>query len=124
MTTATPRDAASEQGNGYLTGFGTKPYRTYVLTTLTIVYILNFVDRGLLGVVGPDVMADLQISDTAFGLLVGFGFALLYTVVGIPLAHMAESKNRVVIMTWCVALWSLMTALCGMAASEMSIPST
>lgn len=115
MTAATA--SAGEIGQGHLTGYGTKPYRTYVLTALTFIYILNFVDRGLLAVVGPDVIADLQISDTAFGLLVGFGFAVLYTFVGIPLAHMAETRNRVVIMTWCVALWSLMTALCGMAAS-------
>ncbi len=118
---ATPTaDAAAAEG--HIHGFGTKPYRSYVLTALLVVYILNFVDRGLLSVVAPQMKPELGISDTAFGLLTGFGFALLYTVVGIPLAQFAESRNRVWIMTVCVALWSAMTALCGLAA-EVTIGS-
>lgn len=99
------------------TGFGTRAYRNYVLNALLIIYILNFVDRGLLAVVAPQMKPELGISDTAFGLLTGFGFALLYTVVGIPLAQFAETRNRVWIMSICVALWSAMTALCGFATS-------
>ncbi len=72
--------------------------------------------------VGPDLVPELGISDTQFGLLTGFGFALLYTIVGIPLARLADSANRVWIMTVCVALWSLMTALCGLA-TEVTIGS-
>lgn len=113
MTATAPSDAAAQ---GHLTGFGSKPYRSYVLTALLVIYILNFVDRGLLSVVAPQMKPELGISDTAFGLLTGFGFALLYTVVGIPLAQFAETRHRVWIMTVCVALWSLMTALCGLAA--------
>jgi MFS family permease len=120
MTTAT----ASEEGDvqGQNTGFGTKRYRTYVLSALTLIYIMNFVDRGLLAVVGPDLVLELGISDTQFGLLTGFGFALLYTVVGMPLARYADASHRVGIMTVCVALWSLMTALCGFA-TEVTIGS-
>lgn len=113
MTAAAP---SAEAGQGHLTGFGSRPYRSYVLTALLVIYILNFVDRGLLSVVAPQMKPELGISDTAFGLLTGFGFALLYTVVGIPLAQFAETRHRVWIMTVCVALWSLMTALCGLAA--------
>ena len=97
------------------TGFGTNRYRTYVLSALTLIYILNFVDRGLLAVVGPELVPELGISDTQFGLLTGFGFALLYTIVGIPLARYADAAHRVWIMTVCIALWSLMTVLCGLA---------
>lgn len=117
MTTTT-----AAEGQGHLTGFGTKPYRSYVLTALLVIYILNFIDRGLLSVVAPQMKPELGISDTAFGLLTGFGFALLYTVVGIPLAQFAETRHRVWIMTVCVALWSLMTALCGLA-QEVTIGS-
>ena len=49
-------------------GFGTSRYRTYVLSALTLIYILNFVDRGLLAVVGPDLVPELGLSDTQFGL--------------------------------------------------------
>ena len=110
-STAALDGAASAQN----TGFGSRSYRTYVLSALTIIYILNFVDRGLLAVVGPELVPELGISDTQFGLLTGFGFALLYTIVGIPLARYADAGHRVWIMTVCVALWSLMTVLCGLA---------
>jgi len=65
---------------------------------------------------------ELGISDTQFGLLTGFGFALLYTIVGIPLARYADTGHRVWIMTVCIALWSLMTVLCGLA-TEITIGS-
>lgn len=120
MTAAT----ASEEGKApdQITGYGTKRYRTYVLSALTLIYIMNFVDRGLLAVVGPELVPELGISDTQFGLLTGFGFALLYTIVGIPLARYADAGHRVWIMTVCVALWSLMTVLCGLA-TEITIGS-
>ena len=109
---ATSQDGSSGFG---ASGFRTRGYRNYVLGALTLIYIMNFVDRGLLAVVGPDLVPDLGISDTQFGLLTGFGFALLYTIVGVPLARFADVAHRVWIMTVCVALWSLMTALCGVA---------
>ena len=108
--------------DGHIHGFGTKPYRSYVLSMLLLIYILNFIDRSLLSVVSPQMKPELGISDTAFGLLTGFGFALLYTLVGVPLAQFSETRNRVTIMAVCVALWSLMTALCGLSA-EVTIGS-
>ncbi len=120
MTTATTANEgrATDQDSG----FGTPRYRTYVLSALTLIYILNFVDRGLLAVVGPDLVPELGLTDTQFGLLTGFGFALLYTIVGIPLARYADAAHRVWIMTVCVALWSIMTVLCGLA-TEITIGS-
>ena len=120
MTAATSSEEGQEPDQN--TGFGTYGYRTYVLSALTLIYVLNFVDRGLLAVVGPDLVPELGLSDTQFGLLTGFGFALLYTIVGIPLARYADAGHRVWIMTVCVALWSLMTVLCGLA-TEITIGS-
>jgi MFS family permease len=120
MTAANTSEEGEAQSE--ITGYGTKRYRNYVLSALTLIYIMNFVDRGLLAVVGPELVPELGISDTQFGLLTGFGFALLYTIVGIPLARYADRANRVWIMTVCVALWSLMTALCGLA-TEITIGS-
>jgi len=120
MTAATASEEDEVQSQN--PGFGTKRYRTYVLSALTLIYIMNFVDRGLLAVVGPELVPELGISDTQFGLLTGFGFALLYTIVGIPLARYADAAHRVWIMTVCIALWSLMTALCGLA-TEVTIGS-
>ena len=91
MTAVSTSDAQQPQSEN--TGYGSKPYRTYVLSALTLIYILNFVDRGLLAVVGPDLVPELGISDTQFGLLTGFGFALLYTIVGIPLGSTRRHRT-------------------------------
>jgi MFS family permease len=96
-------------------GYGTRRYRAYVLNMLLLVYVLNFVDRALLSVVARPLKAEIEISDTAWGLLTGFGFALLYTTAGIPIARLAETRNRVWIMAVCLAFWSFMTAACGLA---------
>jgi MFS family permease len=120
LTATTASEVGAAQSP--ITGFGTRRYRNYVLGALTLIYIMNFIDRGLISVVGPDLVPDLGLSDTQFGLLTGFGFALLYTFVGIPLARFADVAHRVWIMTVCVALWSLMTALCGLA-TEITIGS-
>jgi len=77
---------------GHLHGFETKGYRSYVLTALLIVYIMNFIDRGLLSVVAPVMKPELGISDTAFGLLTGFGFAALS--VGTSLVVGPKRYNR------------------------------
>ncbi|MFT6437518.1 MAG: hypothetical protein ACJAVI_005593, partial [Candidatus Azotimanducaceae bacterium] len=53
MTAATAPEASDAPDQ--ITGFGTKRYRTYVLSSLTLIYIMNFVDRGLLAVVGPEL---------------------------------------------------------------------
>ncbi len=123
MTTQTAAaSAASGDGasQGHITGFGSAGYRTYVLNALLVIYILNFVDRAILSVVARPLKAELGVSDTAFGLLSGFGFALLYTLVGIPLARVSETRNRVVIMAICLVTWSIFTALCGLS-SEITI---
>lgn len=108
--------AEATSGEGHITGYGTKAYRSYVLNALLVVYILNFLDRGLLGIVSEPVMNELAITDGQFGLLTGIGFALFYSIVGIPLARYAEYANRTWIMTICIALWSAATALSGLAA--------
>ena len=93
MTAATaPEEREASDQN---TGFGTKRYRTYVLSALTLIYIMNFVDRGLLAVVGPDLVPELGIYDTQFGLFTGFGFSLLYTNLVIPLAALPAAAHRV-----------------------------
>lgn len=82
---------------------------------LTFAYALSYVDRTvILLLVGP-IRADLQISDTQFSLLHGLAFAILYTTVGIPIGVLADRHNRPRIIAIGIALWSLMTALCGAA---------
>ncbi|HOY77303.1 MAG TPA: MFS transporter, partial [Hyphomonadaceae bacterium] len=97
--------------------YGTAQYRGYVLLSLTLVYTLNFIDRNLLGVVAQPIIAEFGLTDTEYGFLNGPPFALFYALMGIPIAIAADRYNRVVIMALCIAIWSLMTALCGFASS-------
>ena len=95
----------------------TPAYAWYVLGVLLAVYVLNFVDRQILAIVLDDVKRELGASDTAMGLLSGLAFSLFYTVAGIPIARLADRGTRRTIVAVSLALWSAMTAACGLAAS-------
>jgi predicted MFS family arabinose efflux permease len=101
--------------------FGTSGYRNYVLIALTLAYTLNFIDRVLIAVVAQPIIEEFRLQDWQFGLLSGFGFALMYTLMGIPIARLAERANRVQIISAGIILWSGMTALCGVAGSFIAL---
>ena len=90
-------------------------YAWYVIGVLFLAYTFSYIDRQILALLVKPVRADLGLSDTQFSLLVGFAFGIFYTLMGIPLGRMADRGNRRNIMAAGVALWSLMTALCGIA---------
>ncbi|HEX5007362.1 MAG TPA: MFS transporter, partial [Hyphomonadaceae bacterium] len=105
---------AEDSSQGHLTGYGSAGYRSYVLNALLLIYILSFMDRALLSVVARPLKAEIGVNDFWFGMLTGFGFAFLYTIVGIPLARISETRNRVWIIAISLALWSAFTALTGL----------
>jgi MFS family permease len=89
-------------------------YRSYVLIILVIVYTFNFIDRQIVGILAVPIKIELHLSDSQLGLMGGLAFALFYTFLGIPIARLADRVSRTGIMTAALALWSLMTALCGL----------
>jgi len=99
----------------------TNNYRSLVLWLLTLAYIFSFIDRQIMGALSPSIKADLGFEDWQLGLLKGFGFALLYTTVGIPIAWLADRYSRTKIISISVGLWSLFTALTGMANSFITM---
>jgi predicted MFS family arabinose efflux permease len=109
--------ATADSANGHITGFGTKAYRSYVLIALTLIYTLNFIDRTVITVVAQPIINTFSLTDTQWGLLTGPPFALFYALMGIPIAMWADRGNRVMIISLCVVIWSLMTVFCGLAAS-------
>jgi len=92
-------------------------YRYYVLGVLFLAYALNFLDRNILGILVDPIKAELQVSDTAMGLLNGFAFVVLYSIAGIPIARWADRGNRRSILALGLTVWSGFTALSGFAQS-------
>ncbi|QIB67197.1 spinster family MFS transporter [Kineobactrum salinum] len=97
--------------------YASRLYRGYVLAILTIVYAFNFIDRQLLVILQEPIKAELGLSDTQLGLLTGFAFALFYVVCGIPIARWADRGVRRSIIALALTVWSVMTAVSGLANS-------
>jgi len=95
--------------------------RSFALALLTLVYGFNFVDRQIVGILAPYIQADLGISNTQLGLLIGLAFATFYTLVAIPIAWLADRYSRVNILAISLAMWSGFTALTGLANNFMQI---
>jgi len=98
-------------------GYGAKPYRAYILGVLMVIYGINLLDRGLVALLQERIKPEFHLSDFQLGLLGGTAFALFNALASLPIARLAERFNRVGVLAICTALWSLMTALCGLAIS-------
>ena len=101
--------------------FSNPTYQWYVVILLTTVYVFNFIDRNILAILGQSIKDDLMISDTAFGFLGGIAFAIFYTFMGIPIARLADRKSRKTVLAVCLAIWSGMTAVCGLAQNFLML---
>ena len=91
--------------------------RRYALVILAIVYMFNFIDRQIMAILLPAIRDEFGVSDAWLGFLAGTAFAMFYIVLGIPVARYADRHNRRNLIALAVAVWSGMTALCGVAAN-------
>ncbi|MBL8771583.1 MAG: MFS transporter [Phenylobacterium sp.] len=96
-------------------------YAWYVVGALLVAYTLSFIDRMILSLLVGPIRADLGISDTQMSLLMGFAFAIFYSLLGIPLGWLADRGSRKTLIVAGIAAWSLMTAVCGLARSYMGL---
>lgn len=92
-------------------------YAWYVVGVLMLANLSSFVDRQILALLVVPVRRDLGLSLTEMGYLMGLPFAVFYTVMGFPIARLADSTNRRNVIAIGIALWSVMTALCGLAGT-------
>ena len=97
------------------TGWPNPIYAWYVVVVLLLAYTSSFIDRQILSLLIEPIRRDLAISDTQISLLAGFAFTIFYTLMGVPIARLADQSNRKLIITIGVVAWSIMTALCGLA---------
>ncbi len=96
-------------------------YRRWLLFLLALIYTSNFVDRQIFSTLIQPIKKDLHLTDTELGMLSGLTFAVFYTALGIPIARLIERKSRIVVMTVCIAVWSAMTASCGLAQNFLQL---
>ena len=97
------------------------PLCWYVVAMLIVAYTFSFIDRQILTLMVGPIRETLKISDTQLSLLHGFAFALFYSVMGIPIGRLVDSRKRTTIISIGVAVWSVMTALCGLAESFIQL---
>ena len=105
-------ESIQQQGDAPYPSVG---YAWYVVGVLTLVYIFSFIDRQILTLLVAPLRRDFQINDTQVSLLMGPSFAAFYTLCGIPFGRLADSKSRRTLIAIGFVIWSVMTALCGIA---------
>lgn len=96
-------------------------YARYVVLALFVVYTFNFIDRQIVAVMQEPIKAYFDLSDLQLGLLTGPAFALLYAILGLPIAFLADRWNRVSIISISLAVWSAFTALFGLVNSYLML---
>ena len=93
------------------------PRAKLVLVTLTFVYVVNFLDRSLLGILAKPIQDSLHITDGQLGLIGGLYFAFFYCFIAIPVGWLADRTSRVGVLSLACAVWSGATAFCGLASN-------
>jgi MFS family permease len=83
--------------------------------------VVSFLDRQVINILAEPIKNDLGLSDTQLGLLTGFAFGIVYTLLGFPLARAADRHNRPWIIGGCLAAWSGFTIACGFARNYVQL---
>lgn len=99
----------------------TAGYRRYVLFVLTLIYVVNYLDRQILAILMPQIKVEFGLNFTEIGYLIGPAFAIVYAVLGVPLAVFADRFNRRNIIAASLAVFSLMTVLSSFARGFWSM---
>jgi len=100
---------------------GAPARRRWLMFMLFVITTFNFVDRIVFLTLGQPIKQDLGLTDLQLGILGGVSFAIFYSFVGFPIARLAERTSRVCLIAASVALWSLMTTLCGATGSMIQL---
>ena len=114
-------DAADGPQSKTLRLMASPAYRGWVLGLFLLINMFGFIDRQVIGSLGQPIKTSLHLTDAEFGLLGGLAFALLNSLLTIPIARLAESKRRVTIIGAGVFLWSIATCLCGLTVSFVQL---
>jgi MFS family permease len=89
----------------------------YFLGVLLLINTVNYLDRQVINILNEPIRLELKLDDWQIGAISGLSFALLYTIVGLPLARIAERIHRPTLLGVSIGVWSAFTLLCGAAGS-------
>lgn len=112
------KGADSEARSSQFAAVASAPSRRYVWYVILLLASVNmfcYMDRVALSVLAPSIKEELGLSDGQLGLLIGFAFFLFYAIFGVPVARLADRGNRKKLISITLTIWSIMTALSGMA---------
>jgi MFS family permease len=101
-------------------GFGAA-YPLYVVGVLLVAYILSFMDRTVMSLLIDPIRRDLALTDTSIGVLVGFGFVIVYSIAGLGLGRLADLKDRRVMIAVGMLIWSAATSASALSTGFMSL---
>ena len=87
----------------------------YTVLVLSLLYAVSWIDRNILVLLAEPVSQSLGLDDRQMALLLGLGFALLYAVGGLILGHFVDTRNRRVVASCGIVLWSVATILSAFA---------
>jgi MFS family permease len=93
--------------------------RWYVLIMMCLVYTLSIADRYVVSTVLDPIRIELHLTDAGVAWLTGAAFGLFYVVLGFPLSWLIDRRSRRTIVACCLVLWSVMTAMCGLARTSL-----
>jgi MFS family permease len=96
-------------------------YRAYAMVLLVSIYAFNYLDRQVISILAEPIKNELGLRDWQLGLVSGLAFALFYSFLGIPIARLAERRNRAWIIAISAAVWSAFTAVCGLTQTAMQL---
>lgn len=96
-------------------------YRGYVLLLLIFVAAVAAIDRQILFILVEPIRHEFSLSDKQIGALTGMAFALTFVIASIPIARLADRSSRKVVIGVAVSVWSVMTALSGLAQSFIQL---
>lgn len=88
---------------------GVFAHRNYVLAIVTLVYVVNYMDRQILNILLPQIKAEFHLSDTQLGMLAGPVFAVVYSVLGLPMALLADRVSRRKLIAATLGVFSVTT---------------
>ncbi len=96
-------------------------HRNYVLTMVTLIYVVNYINRQILNILLPQIKAEFHLTDTQLGLLAGPVFAVVYALLGLPLALVADRVSRRNLIAATLALFSAATFVSGYISSFVQL---